>query len=35
MPATIRVVQIDPAPMPTLTASTPSPISASVASAMP
>ena len=34
MPATIRVVQIDPAPMPTLTASMPSPISASVASAV-
>ena len=33
MPAMIRVVQIDPAPMPTLTASTPRAISASVASA--
>src|SRR5215475_5188057 len=32
MPATTRVVQIEPAPMPTLTASTPSPISAVVAS---
>ena len=29
MPATTRVVQIDPAPMPTLTASTPESISAS------
>ena len=34
MPATTRVVQIEPAPMPTLTASTPSSISASVASAV-
>ena len=34
MPATTRVVQIEPAPMPTLTASTPSRISASVASAV-
>ena len=32
MPATTRVVQIEPAPMPTLTASTPRSISASVAS---
>ena len=32
MPATMRVVQIEPAPMPTLTASTPRSISASVAS---
>ena len=34
MPATTRVVQIEPAPMPTFTASTPDPISASVASAV-
>src|SRR5438552_3053470 len=34
MPATTRVVQIEPAPMPTLTASTPRSISASVASAV-
>ena len=34
MPATMRVVQIDPAPMPTFTASTPMAISASVASAV-
>ena len=34
MPATTRVVQIDPAPMPTFTASTPRSISASVASAV-
>ena len=34
MPAMIRVVQIEPAPMPTLTASTPSPMSASVPSAV-
>ena len=34
MPATTRVVQIDPAPMPTFTASTPASISASVASAV-
>ena len=34
MPATTRVVQIDPAPMPTLTASTPALMSASVASAV-
>ena len=34
MPATMRVVQIEPAPMPTLTASTPIAISASVASAV-
>ena len=33
MPATTRVVQMEPAPMPTLTASTPASISASVASA--
>ena len=33
MPATTRVVQIEPAPMPTFTASTPRSISASVASA--
>ncbi len=32
MPAMMRVVQIEPAPMPTFTASTPSPISASVPS---
>ena len=31
MPAMMRVVQIEPAPMPTFTASTPSAISASVA----
>ncbi len=34
MPATTRVVQIEPAPMPTFTASTPSRTSASVASAV-
>ena len=34
MPATTRVVQIEPAPIPTLTASTPRSISASVASAV-
>ena len=34
MPATTRVVQIEPAPMPTFTASTPASISASVASAV-
>src|SRR5690606_41003284 len=33
-PATIRVVQIDPGPMPTLTASTPASTSASAASAV-
>ena len=34
MPATTRVVQIDPPPMPTFTASTPASMSASVASAV-
>src|SRR5438046_593100 len=34
MPATMRVVQIEPAPMPTLTASTPSAMSACVPSAV-
>ena len=34
MPATTRVVQIEPAPMPTLTASTPRSMSARVASAV-
>ena len=33
-PATMRVVQIDPGPIPTLTASAPAPISALVASAV-
>jgi hypothetical protein len=33
-PATIRVVQIEPGPIPTLTASAPAPISARVASAV-